>query len=50
MRLITKNPKKISFFEKCGIEIVERIPAITKTNKFNENYLKTKKEELGHLL
>ena len=49
MRLITNNPKKISFFEKCGIEIVERIPAITKTNKFNENYLKTKKEELGHL-
>ncbi|MDZ7819267.1 MAG: GTP cyclohydrolase II [Aliarcobacter sp.] len=50
MRLITNNPKKISFFENCGIEIVERIPAITKTNKFNENYLKTKKEELGHLL
>ena len=50
MRLITNNPKKISFFEKSGIEIVERIPAITKTNKFNENYLKTKKEELGHLL
>jgi GTP cyclohydrolase II len=50
MRLITNNPKKISFFEKCGIEIVERIPVITKSNKFNENYLKTKKEELGHLL
>ena len=50
MRLITNNPKKISFFEKSGIEIVERISAITKTNKFNENYLKTKKDELGHLL
>eukprot|EP01029_Cantina_marsupialis_P031595 TRINITY_DN91504_c0_g1_i1.p2 TRINITY_DN91504_c0_g1~~TRINITY_DN91504_c0_g1_i1.p2 ORF type:complete len:202 (+),score=16.92 TRINITY_DN91504_c0_g1_i1:1017-1622(+) len=50
MKLITNNPRKISFFENCGIEIVERIPAITKTNKFNENYLKTKKDELGHFL
>lgn len=50
MRLITNNPRKINFFEKCGIEITQRIPAITKTNKFNENYLKTKKDELGHLL
>lgn len=50
MRLITNNPRKIKFFEDSEIEIVERIPAITKTNKFNENYLKTKKDELGHLL
>lgn len=50
MQLITNNPRKINFFEKCGIEITQRIPAITKTNKFNENYLKTKKDELGHLL
>jgi len=50
MKLITNNPRKINFFEKTGIEIVERIPAITKTNKFNEKYLKTKKDQLGHLL
>ncbi len=50
MKLITNNPRKINFFEKTGIEIVERIPAITKINKFNENYLKTKKDQLGHLL
>lgn len=50
MRLITNNPRKINFFENSGIEIVERIPAITKINKFNENYLQTKKDELGHLL
>lgn len=50
IRIITNNPRKLDFFEKSGIEIVERIPAITKTNKFNENYLKTKKEKLGHLL
>ncbi|WP_320036470.1 GTP cyclohydrolase II [Halarcobacter sp.] len=50
MRLITNNPRKIDFIESTDIEIVERIPAITKTNKFNENYLKTKKDELGHFL
>ena len=50
MRLVTNNPRKINFFENSEIEIVERIPAITKINKFNENYLKTKKDELGHLL
>ncbi|MGB5918084.1 GTP cyclohydrolase II [Arcobacter sp.] len=50
MRLITNNPRKINFFENSEIEIVERIPAITKKNKYNKNYLKTKKDELGHLL
>ena len=50
MKLITNNPRKINFFENSGIEIVERIPAITKINKFNENYLQTKKNDLGHLL
>ena len=50
MRLITNNPRKINFFENSEIEIVERIPAITKINKFNKNYLQTKKDELGHLL
>ena len=50
MKLITNNPRKINFFENSGIEIVERIPAITKINKFNKNYLQTKKNDLGHLL
>ncbi|MDN5101456.1 GTP cyclohydrolase II [Aliarcobacter butzleri] len=50
IKLITNNPKKIKFVEECGIKIEERIPAITKINKFNQNYLQTKKEELGHLL
>ncbi|WP_235826990.1 GTP cyclohydrolase II [Aliarcobacter vitoriensis] len=50
MKLITNNPRKINFFENSGIEIVERIPAITKINKFNKNYLQTKKEQMGHIL
>ena len=50
LKLITNNPKKIKYVESLGIEIVERIPAITKSNKYNEGYLLTKKEHMGHML
>lgn len=50
LKLITNNPKKIEYVESLGIEIVERIPAITKSNKYNEAYLSTKKEQMGHML
>jgi GTP cyclohydrolase II len=50
LKLITNNPKKIEFIESIGIEITERIPAITDINEYNENYLETKKREFGHLL
>ena len=50
IKLITNNPKKIKFVEECGIKIEERIPSITKINKFNQNYLQTKKEYMGHIL
>ena len=50
IRLITNNPKKIEFVESCGIKIAQRIPAITKVNQYNEDYLKTKKEHMGHIL
>ncbi|RXJ88379.1 GTP cyclohydrolase II [Arcobacter sp. CECT 8983] len=50
IKLITNNPKKIEFVKSCGIEIDTRVPALTKTNKHNKNYLQTKKEHLGHIL
>jgi GTP cyclohydrolase II len=50
LKLITNNPKKIKYVESLGIEIAERIPAITKSNKYNEGYLFTKKEKMGHML
>lgn len=49
LKLITNNPKKIEYVESLGVEIVERIPAITKSNEFNEGYLLTKKEKMGHI-
>jgi len=50
IRLLTNNPRKIIGLAGYGLEIVERIPIKIKSNKFNERYLKTKKEKLGHLL
>lgn len=50
VKLITNNPKKIHYVESLGIEITERIPAITETNEYNEHYLKTKKDQMGHML
>jgi len=50
LKLITNNPKKIEYVESLGIQIVERIPAITKSNEYNEGYLLTKKEQMGHIL
>jgi len=49
IRLLTNNPKKISGLEKYGLKIVKRVPLIIEPNETNKNYLKTKKEKLGHM-
>jgi GTP cyclohydrolase II len=46
IKLLTNNPRKEFAFK--DIEVVERIPIIMKPNPYNINYLKTKKEKLGH--
>ncbi|MCK9472929.1 GTP cyclohydrolase II [Sulfurimonas sp.] len=48
IKLLTNNPRKIDSLG--GIEIVERIPIIMKSNPHNEAYLNVKKDEMGHLL
>lgn len=48
LKLLTNNPKKIVALQ--GIEIVERLPIKMDANPYNEAYLQTKKEYLGHLL
>ncbi|WP_418180666.1 GTP cyclohydrolase II [Aliarcobacter lanthieri] len=50
LKLITNNPEKLKYVESLGVEIIERIPAIIKSNKYNEAYLSTKKEKMGHLI
>ncbi len=50
LRILTNNPKKIIGLEGYGLEIVERIPLELLPSPYNEKYLQTKKEKLGHLL
>ena len=49
MKLMTNNPRKIVALEGFGLEVVERIPLIIEPNPYNKNYLKAKKEHLGHI-
>jgi GTP cyclohydrolase II len=48
--LLTNNPKKIKDLERHGIRVAERIPLVTKTNRYNRKYLETKKKRMKHLL
>ena len=50
IRLLTNNPKKVVGLEGYGLRIVEQIPLQAKPNEHNYEYLKVKKEKLGHLL
>lgn len=50
IKLLTNNPEKISGLENYGIQVIERIPLIIHSNKYNLNYLDTKKIRMGHLL
>jgi GTP cyclohydrolase II len=49
VRLLSNNPEKVSALERAGIEVVERVPAEVEPHAHSEQYLKTKKEKLGHL-
>jgi len=47
IKLLTNNPHKVKAI--TGVDILERIPIIMASNKFNEDYLDTKRDEMGHL-
>jgi 3,4-dihydroxy 2-butanone 4-phosphate synthase/GTP cyclohydrolase II len=50
MRLMSNNPTKRGGLEGFGLEVVGRVPLETKPNPENINYLRTKRERMGHLL
>ncbi len=50
IRLLTNNPRKIVGLEGYGLTVVERVPLKIPHNPSNANYLKTKKDKLGHIL
>jgi 3,4-dihydroxy 2-butanone 4-phosphate synthase/GTP cyclohydrolase II len=50
MRLLTNNPAKYGGLEGFGLNIVERVPLESAPTAFNIDYLRTKRERMGHLL
>src|SRR5579871_2724750 len=50
VRLISNNPGKIEALEKAGVRVAERVPSIVAPVESSEDYLRTKREKLGHLI
>ena len=50
MRLLTNNPKKVVGLEGYGLTVEERVPLELDTDPHNAEYMRVKKEKLGHLL
>jgi len=50
IRLMSNNPQKFEGLEAAGIHVIERIPIEIAPSDGTENYLRTKKAKLGHML
>jgi GTP cyclohydrolase II len=49
VRLLSNNPDKVAALERAGIEVVERAPIVVPPLETTAEYLRTKREKLGHL-
>jgi GTP cyclohydrolase II len=49
VRLLSNNPAKVAALEKAGIKVVERAPIIAPPIATTAEYLKTKRDKMGHL-
>ena len=50
IRILTNNPKKIIGLEGHGLSVAEQIQIVAPPNRHNEEYLRTKRERMGHIL
>jgi len=50
VRLLTNNPLKVRGLEDNGVEVTRRKPHVTGVSPYNEKYLLTKSERMGHIL
>jgi len=50
IRLLTNNPKKMVGLEGYGLKIVGRVPLVVQPSKESRDYLRTKRDKMGHLL
>ena len=49
VRLLSNNPDKVEALERDGVRVVERVPCEVTASPHAQEYLRTKKEKLGHL-
>jgi GTP cyclohydrolase II len=49
VRLLSNNPEKVAALENAGIDVVERAPIIAPPLETTVEYLKTKRDKMGHL-
>lgn len=49
VRLLSNNPDKVAALEHAGITVSERVPCEVPPSAHTQDYLRTKKEKLGHL-
>jgi 3,4-dihydroxy 2-butanone 4-phosphate synthase / GTP cyclohydrolase II len=50
IRILTNNPKKIVGLDGYGLSVSEQVPVRVQPNRYNQGYLSTKRDKLGHLL
>ncbi len=50
IRILTNNPKKIRGLEGYGLSVTEQVPIVHAPNPHNEDYLRAKRDRLGHTL
>ena len=48
VRLLTNNPEKVRQLELHGVAVTERVPLVVGIGEFNEEYLATKRDRMGH--
>lgn len=48
VRLLTNNPEKVRQLEENGVTVTERVPLIVGIGEFNEEYIATKRDRMGH--
>ncbi|MCG7338396.1 3,4-dihydroxy-2-butanone-4-phosphate synthase [Staphylococcus sp. ACRSN] len=50
VNLLSNNPKKFESLQNYGVNIAKRIELVVPTNKYNKDYMDTKKIKMGHLI
>ena len=50
MKLLTNNPKKRVGLESYGLEVVEQVPIELPLTEYDQFYMQTKKNRMGHIL